>query len=114
MKTQSIRGLGAVGLFTINALAVVVTACNGDDTSGSVSPAPGDAGSSDAAIAPEDAGSSDATPDAGSPDAATTTTLYERLGGKTGIAAGIDKIVNAELQDPEVASYYIFVAVDGG
>jgi hemoglobin len=34
------------------------------------------------------------------------TTLYERLGGNSGIAGAVDAIVAAEVQDPDIASFF--------
>jgi hypothetical protein len=38
----------------------------------------------------------------------TAMTLYQRLGGHAGIRAKLDAVVTAELQDPEIASYFVF------
>ena len=43
--------------------------------------------------------------DAGGGDAAVTT-LYDRLGGHTGIRGALDKVVQAELGDPALASFF--------
>ena len=43
-------------------------------------------------------------PDAG--NEASTTTLYERLGGHAGIRTAVDKIVAAELMDTKIASFF--------
>jgi hypothetical protein len=56
---------------------------------------PTDGGASTDAIA-TDAAPSDAAP----------TTLYGRLGGHAGIRSAVDAIVNAELGDPKIASYF--------
>ncbi len=37
-----------------------------------------------------------------------TTSLYQRLGGHAGIRGAVDKIVGAELGDPELASYFVY------
>jgi len=108
MKTHSIRRLGVAGLFAVQSLAFILSACSSDD---------GDKG---AAAAPPPTSAPTTTPppapprDAGAPSNPATTGLYERLGKKTGIAVGIDVVFAAELQDPEVASYYAFNGVDGG
>lgn len=50
----------------------------------------------------------------GSMDAAVATTLYQRLGGNTGIAGAVDAIVAAELMDPEIAAYFTAAAAYPG
>jgi len=40
-------------------------------------------------------------------------TLYERLGGKTGIQRFIDSLATNELMDPEIASYFYYVGMPG-
>jgi truncated hemoglobin YjbI len=54
----------------------------------------------------DDAANPKATADAGGGDA-TTTTLYQRLGGHAGIRSAVDKIIQAELGDPQLASFFV-------
>jgi hypothetical protein len=49
--------------------------------------------------------SNNATSDAGGADASTT--LYQRLGGHAGIRSAVDKIIQAELGDPQLASFFV-------
>jgi hypothetical protein len=54
---------------------------------------------------PSDAESTDASSsEAG--DGGPSTTLYQRLGSHAGVRAAIDKIVQAELGDPKIASFF--------
>jgi hypothetical protein len=46
------------------------------------------------------------SPVGGSTGATTTSTLYTRLGGHAGIRGALDKIVQAELGDPDIASFF--------
>jgi truncated hemoglobin YjbI len=46
------------------------------------------------------------TPNDGSVTDGATTTLYERLGGHTGIRSAVDAIVQMELGDPKIASFF--------
>lgn len=48
------------------------------------------------------------TPSGNTSSGGTTGTLYERLGKKDGIAKAVDAIVQEELKDPEIASYFFF------
>jgi hypothetical protein len=41
-------------------------------------------------------------------DGAVTTTLYQRLGGHTGIRSAVNAIVAQELMNPDIASYFFF------
>jgi hemoglobin len=51
--------------------------------------------------------SNGSSPDSGTgPDAATTMTLYVRLGSHAGIRGALDKVVQAELGDPAIASFF--------
>jgi hemoglobin len=86
--------LRLVPTLTLGAALALSTACS-DDTD-----TPADAGPGrDASTTTMDAGTMQA--DAGS------TTLYDRLGKAAGIAAAVDAIVAAELQDPEIAGYFV-------
>jgi hypothetical protein len=49
---------------------------------------------------------SSVTPDGGSGIDGATTTLYMRLGGHAGIRGALDKVVQAELGDPAIASFF--------
>ena len=49
--------------------------------------------------------SNNAASDAGGGDASTT--LYQRLGGHAGIRSAVDKIIQAELGDPQLASFFV-------
>jgi hypothetical protein len=49
--------------------------------------------------------SSTSTPSA-SPNGDAASTLYTRLGGHAGIRTAVDKVVAAELADPDIASYF--------
>ncbi len=44
--------------------------------------------------------------DSAADDAAVTTTLYTRLGGHAGVRGALDKVVQAELGDPAIASFF--------
>jgi hypothetical protein len=63
-------------------------------------------GQEGAIVAPAlaDAGELPFTPTDAGGDAATT--LYQRLGGASGIRGAVNSIVGAELQDPDIASYF--------
>ena len=106
MKTRSIRRLGVAGLLAIHSLVFVVSACSSDGDKGEPAAPPPSAPTTTPPPAPPR--------DSGAPSDPATAGLYERLGKKTGIAVGIDVVFAAELQDPEVASYYAFNGVDGG
>ncbi|HXN33542.1 MAG TPA: hypothetical protein VN894_16850, partial [Polyangiaceae bacterium] len=49
---------------------------------------------------------SGASPDGGAGVEGSTTTLYARLGGHAGIRGALDKVVQAELGDPALASFF--------
>jgi hypothetical protein len=66
-----------------------------------VSPSVADAG--EMAYVPTEAGPTDGGSDGGD---ATTTTLYQRLGGHTGIRSAVNAIVGAELMDAKIASFF--------
>jgi hypothetical protein len=53
----------------------------------------------------DDSSNNKATSDAGGGDASTT--LYQRLGGHAGIRTAVDKIIQAELGDPQLASFFV-------
>ena len=46
------------------------------------------------------------SPPAGNADDGAATTLYTRLGGHAGIRGALDKVVQAELGDPAIASFF--------
>jgi hypothetical protein len=53
-------------------------------------------------------GSGPSNEDAGGNGADAGSTLYARLGGHAGIRGAVDKVVGAELGDPDIASYFVF------
>ena len=82
---------GGLALAMMASLAV---ACGGDDDDMATS------SSGSAAASSGSAATSSGSADSG------TTTLYARLGGKSGIRSALVAIVDAELADPEVASFF--------
>lgn len=91
----------AAAIAAATSLGAAVTACSSDDS------APAKAAVLDAGGTTPDAGGGGGG-DAG--DGGTSTTLYERLGKRAGIAKAVDAIVAEELKDPEIASYFFFQA----
>jgi hypothetical protein len=97
-KKTTTRTLAVVAAITAAAsLTVAVTACTSDSTSSSSS-----SGASGSSTSSSSSGGSS------SGDGGTSTTLYERLGKRDGIAKAVDAIVAEELKDPEIASYFFF------
>jgi hypothetical protein len=101
----------------VGALLTGATACNSDSKGAPLTIATGDDGSTsdtgspvpEAAISQTDGGSLDGAaaeaapswyPDAGG-------TVYDRLGGHAGIRALMDSVLQAELGDPLIASYFV-------
>ena len=63
-------------------------------------------GGSSTAMASKDAANNDAMMDTGGASMDADTTLYERLGKKSGIATFVDNLVAAEVQDPQIAAFF--------
>jgi hypothetical protein len=102
----AITAIGCIGL---------IAACSGDDdgtksSSGSTSSS-SSGGSSGATSSSSSSGGS--TSSSGGSSGSTTQSLYDRLGKKAGIAAAVSEVVKAELADPEIASYFLFVGKPG-
>lgn len=93
----------AAAVAAVASLGAAVTACSSDD------PAPAKTTTDAGGTTPEAGGGGG---DAG--DGGTSTTLYERLGKRAGIAKAVDAIVAEELKDPEIASYFFFQATAPG
>lgn len=99
----AITAIGCIGL---------IAACSDDDdgtksNGGSTSSSSSGGSSSGATSSSSSSGGS--TSSSGS----TTQSLYDRLGKKAGIAAAVSEVVKAELADPEIASYFLFVGKPG-
>jgi hypothetical protein len=102
MNFTRARAGALVGLLGLTASAAFV-ACGGDDTSPATT---ADAGK-DTNVPDTNPGvDSSPPPDAGG-DTGDTTTLYQRLGGHTGIKTFVSAVVTQLLKDPEEASYFV-------
>ena len=87
--------------------AVVACSSDGDDTAA----AGGSGGSAGKASSGGSAGKSStagtgAVAEGGAAGAAAEGTIYDRLGGNTGIRGAVEAIVAAEVKDPMIASYF--------
>ncbi len=83
----------AITLASLAVGAAATAACKSDDST----PAP--------AVTPDASVAETGGPE---PEAGPTTTLYERLGKRAGIAKAVDAIVTETLKDPEIASYFFY------
>ncbi len=90
--------------------ACAVVACSDDESETSPGSSTSSSGGSSGASSSSGNTSSSSSGSTGG-DAGT---LYDRLGKKEGIAAAVKAIVEAELADPEIASYFAVVGQGGG
>lgn len=88
-------------------MATAVVGCSSDETSTTPSGGTSSSSSSSSSGAtPGSSSSSSGSPSTGTPSASGT--LYDRLGKKDGIAAALHAIVDKELEDTEIATYFFF------
>ena len=90
-------GILAIALGTLVSAGTLIAGCSDD------APATTDSGTSPTGTTTTTGTTTGTTP----PDSAAPSTLYTRLGGKDGIRNALKAIVDEELKDPEIASYFI-------
>lgn len=106
------RHLTAVAVVAAFACSLSIVACGDDDSNKPASSSTSSSGGSSSGGS-SSGGSSTGGSSSGGSSSGSTGTLYERLGKKAGIDAAVGEVVKAELADPEIASYFVFVGKPG-
>lgn len=105
--------LAVMSVLALTVAAAPMMGCADDETTMPTSSSSGASSSSSSSSSGATSSSSSSSGGASGQNTTPEKSLYERLGKRDGIKGALDKILEAVLADPDIASYFVFVGKDG-